>query len=327
MLYLCSVKDKDLSVSWVKVKGHSGVSGNMKADLAAGAASGFLFSLLADVCKHFLVAESTSVFGNVCHFVRDIFRSVCHACKEAGPGFDVVSNTMIVHINWVVTAMRTSTNNSIQKVAELENVGANHLEFVKSLFQHYCQYLGLTHNHISAKSAFNFYVNEKIAYLLGTLVNTESARETFYNKLIQNTSLPTNHNFASIITKINKKIEHYTQQRYPITYTSKGKGKLQTPAVTPKKIQPPTWKKTRVESPTAPFYYYTSGTAIHITTADASTSNATSTFGRFLFQSKQREEDLLESYDAYFEGFKSQLPIPLGLRCYWRFLVSFLKCC
>ncbi|KAG9301115.1 hypothetical protein G9A89_012498 [Geosiphon pyriformis] len=90
------------------------------------------------------------------------------------------------------------------------------------------------------KSAFNFYINKKIAYLLGTPVNTESARETFYSELIQNTSLSTNHNFASIITEINKEIEHHTQQRYPITYASKGKGKLQTSVITPKRIQPPT---------------------------------------------------------------------------------------
>ncbi|KAG9299351.1 hypothetical protein G9A89_013999 [Geosiphon pyriformis] len=84
--------------------------------------------------------------------------------------------------------------------------------------------------------------------VMGTPVNTESARETFYRELIQNTNLPTNHNFASIITEINKEIEHHTQQRYPITYVSKSKGKLQTPAVTPRKIQPPTWKKNRIES-------------------------------------------------------------------------------
>ncbi|KAG9306861.1 hypothetical protein G9A89_005762 [Geosiphon pyriformis] len=136
---------------------------------------------------------------------------------------------------------------------------------MKSLFQHYCQHLGLNHNHISVKSLFNFYINKRIAYLLGISVNTESAKETFYYKLIQNTSLPTNHNFASIITEINKEIEHYTQQRYPIIYSSKGKGKLQTPAVTPQWIQPPTWKKHRVESPTNPSYHYTPGSTIHIT--------------------------------------------------------------
>ncbi|KAG9288853.1 hypothetical protein G9A89_012182 [Geosiphon pyriformis] len=188
------------------------------------------------------------------------------------------------------------------KVAESENMGANHLGFVKFLFQHYYQHLGLTHNHISAESAFNFYINKKIAYLLRTSVNIESVRETFYNKLIQNTSLPTNHNFASIITEINKEIEHHTQQRYSITYTSKGKRKLQTPAITPQKIQPPTWKKTRVELPNNPSYYYTPRSAINILSTDTSTSNVTSAFGRFSFQSKQRKKDLLGPYEFTYQN-------------------------
>ncbi|KAG9285494.1 hypothetical protein G9A89_021825 [Geosiphon pyriformis] len=156
------------------------------------------------------------------------------------------------------------------KVTESENIRANHLEFAKSLFQYYCQHLGLTHNHISAELAFNFYVNKKITYLLGTSMNIESARETFYNELIQNTSLFTNHNFASIITEINKEIEHHTQQRYPITYT--------------------------IESSNNPSYHYTPGSAINISSTDASTLNTTSTFRCFPFQSKQRKEDLLEPY-------------------------------
>ncbi|KAG9301848.1 hypothetical protein G9A89_004527 [Geosiphon pyriformis] len=151
-------------------------------------------------------------------------------------------------------------------VAELESIGANHLGFVKSLFQHYCQHLRLNHNQISAESVFNFYINKKIAYLLGTPVNTKSAKETFYYKLIQNTSLPTNYNFTSIITEINKEIEHHTQQRYPITYVSKDKEKLQTLA------------KHKIESPTNPSYHYTPGSVINIASADTSTLNTTSTF-------------------------------------------------
>ncbi|KAG9287842.1 hypothetical protein G9A89_017437 [Geosiphon pyriformis] len=193
----------------------------------------------------------------------------------------------------------------IVTLAESKNIRANHLRFMKSLFQHYCQHLELTYNHISAESAFNFYVNKKIAYLLETSVNIKLVRETFYNELIQNTSLPTNHNFVSIITEINKEIEHHTQQRYPITYTSKDKEKLQTPAVTPQRIQPPTWKKTRVELPNNPSYYYTPRSAINISSTDVSTSNMTSAFGRFTFQSKQKKEDLLGLYSEYFEGFKS----------------------
>ncbi|KAG9302894.1 hypothetical protein G9A89_022310 [Geosiphon pyriformis] len=153
---------------------------------------------------------------------------------------------------------RTSTDNTKPKVTESENIGANHLGFAKSLFQHYF---------------FNFYVNEKISSLLGTPINTESARETFYRELIQNINLPTNHNFASIITEINKEIEHHIQQRYPITYASKGKGKLQTPAVTPQKIQPSAWKKNRVESPSNPSYYYTPESTINISSTDDHMAN------------------------------------------------------
>ncbi|KAG9286864.1 hypothetical protein G9A89_012414 [Geosiphon pyriformis] len=83
---------------------------------------------------------------------------------------------------------------------------------------------------------------------------------------------------------------------YPITYTNKGKGKLQTPAVTPQRIQPPTWKKTRVKSPNNSSYHYTSESVINISSTDASTSNATSTFEHFPFQTKQRKEDLLGLY-------------------------------
>ncbi|KAG9300726.1 hypothetical protein G9A89_023524 [Geosiphon pyriformis] len=209
---------------------------------------------------------------------------------------------------------KTSTDNTKPKVAESENIRANHLGFTKSLFQHYCQYLRLNHNHISAESAFNFYVNKKISSLLGTPVNTESARETFYKELIQNTNLPTNHNFASIITKINKEIEHHTQQRYPITYASKNKGKLQTPVVTPRKLQPPAWKKNRVESPSNPSYYYTPRSTINILSTDAFSSTATSVFEQFPFQSRQKKTELLRPYGEYFEGFNSQSSTPSGLR-------------
>ncbi|KAG9297127.1 hypothetical protein G9A89_019408 [Geosiphon pyriformis] len=98
------VRDKDLSVSWVKMKGHSGILGNVRADLAAEAASGSPFSLCANVREHFLVAEGVAVSGNAHHFVRNIFRSIRCACWEAGPGCDVVPDAMIGCIDWVVTA-------------------------------------------------------------------------------------------------------------------------------------------------------------------------------------------------------------------------------
>ncbi|KAG9290662.1 hypothetical protein G9A89_011625 [Geosiphon pyriformis] len=200
-----------------------------------------------------------------------------------------------------IILQKTSTNTNL-KVAESENIGANYLKFAKSLFQHYCQHLGLNHNHISAELAFNFYVNKRIAYLLEIPVNIELTREAFYSELIQNTNLPTNYNFVSIIMEINKEIEHHIQQRYPITYMSKGKEKLQTPA------------KTRVEFPTNPSYHYTPGSTINITSTSAATSNITSAFRQFSFQSKQRKAELLEPYGTYFEEFNSQLLTPSGLQ-------------
>ncbi|KAG9287801.1 hypothetical protein G9A89_017396 [Geosiphon pyriformis] len=187
-------------------------------------------------------------------------------------------------------------------VTESESIGANHLGFAKFLFQHYCQHLGLNYNQILAESAFNFYVNERIAYLLGTSVNTESVRKTFYHELIQNTSLPINYNFTSIITEINKKIEHHIQQRYPITYASKGKKKLQIPA-----------KKHRIESSTNPSYHYTSGSTINIALAGMSILNTTLIFEQFPFQNfritdpweptkleKEQEEEEEESENQKF---------------------------
>ncbi|KAG9288189.1 hypothetical protein G9A89_020495 [Geosiphon pyriformis] len=91
-----------------------------------------------------------------------------------------------------------------------------------------------------AKSAFNFYVNNKITKCLGGTVNIEAVRENFYTELFQHTNLPRNYSFAPIIKEINQIIERYTQQQFPITYTDKDKGRLQTPAVMPKEIQLPT---------------------------------------------------------------------------------------
>ncbi|KAG9285329.1 hypothetical protein G9A89_010804 [Geosiphon pyriformis] len=98
----------------------------------------------------------------------------------------------------------------------------------------------LNSNHYPAKSAFNFYVNDKITECLGETVNIKAARENFYTELFQHTNLPRNYSFAPIIKKINQTIEKYTQQQFPITYADKGKKRLQTPAVTPKEIQLPT---------------------------------------------------------------------------------------
>ncbi|KAG9303497.1 hypothetical protein G9A89_018393 [Geosiphon pyriformis] len=185
----------------------------------------------------------------------------------------------MAHCSAIIILQRTSINNNHPKVAESEIIGTNYLEFVKSLFQQYSQQLGLNNNHFPAESAFNFYVNNKITDCLEETVDIEFTRKNFYTELFQHTSLPRNYSFALIIREINQTIERYVQQQFPITYADKGKERLQTPAVTPKQIQPPIWKKTRVESPANPSYYYTLKSAINITSTGMSTLTITSTFG------------------------------------------------
>ncbi|KAG9295893.1 hypothetical protein G9A89_006632 [Geosiphon pyriformis] len=163
--------------------------------------------------------------------------------------------------------------------------------------QHQHKSKRLNNNHYPAKSAFNYYINDKITDCLGGTVNIESTRENFYMELFQHTSLPRNHSFAPIIREINQTIERYTQQQFPITYANKDKGKIQTPAAIPKEIQLSSWKKHRVESPTTPSYHYIPRNAINILSADTSTLN---------FQSKQQKEDLLRPYREEEEGSEDQ---------------------
>ncbi|KAG9286843.1 hypothetical protein G9A89_012393 [Geosiphon pyriformis] len=176
------------------------------------------------------------------------------------------------------------------------------------------QQLRLNNNHYLAESAFNYYVNDKITDCLRETVNIESARENFYTELFQHTSLPRNHSFPPIIREINQTIKKYVQQQFLIMYTDKGKGRLQIPAVMSKGIQLSTWKKQRIESPLYPSYYHTFRSTINILSADASTPNATSTFGQFSFQSKQKKVESLGPYSEYFEKFKTQSPMPLGIQ-------------
>ncbi|KAG9297758.1 hypothetical protein G9A89_011273 [Geosiphon pyriformis] len=113
---------------------------------------------------------------------------------------------------------RTSTNSNHPKVAKSENIGANHLEFTKSLFQQYSQQLGLNNNFFPAESAFNFYVNDKITDCLEGTVNIKSTRENFYTELFQHTRksikpLKDTHNNNSQLPMQTKKREEYKHQQ------------------------------------------------------------------------------------------------------------------
>ncbi|KAG9305285.1 hypothetical protein G9A89_007780 [Geosiphon pyriformis] len=102
-VYLDSQAAIDACVSEM-FKSHSGVADNVKADTLAGKAVDSLVFLPVGVQKHFLMAEGLAVSGNTHHFVRNVFRSVCRACWEAGPGHSIISRVLVGDVNWVSTS-------------------------------------------------------------------------------------------------------------------------------------------------------------------------------------------------------------------------------
>ncbi|KAG9301396.1 hypothetical protein G9A89_018068 [Geosiphon pyriformis] len=70
------IRRKNLDVSWIKIKGHSGVLGNKRADALAKTAAFSDFHLPLSISEQFLMAGDTAVSGNSRHFVCNVFRSV-----------------------------------------------------------------------------------------------------------------------------------------------------------------------------------------------------------------------------------------------------------
>ncbi|KAG9291175.1 hypothetical protein G9A89_013047 [Geosiphon pyriformis] len=81
---LSEISFDDLFVYWVKVKEHSGIPDNIRANVLAGEVAGSSFILSARVHEHFLMAKNSVVSSNTCH--------------------DVVPSTMLKDFNWHATA-------------------------------------------------------------------------------------------------------------------------------------------------------------------------------------------------------------------------------
>ncbi|KAG9284521.1 hypothetical protein G9A89_014125 [Geosiphon pyriformis] len=98
------VQYKDLTVYWIKVKSHSGVASNVKANTLAGEAADSPVFLPMSVQKQFLMVEGLAVSGNTHHFVWDVFRSVSRAHWKAGPDHNVISRVSVSNVDWVTTS-------------------------------------------------------------------------------------------------------------------------------------------------------------------------------------------------------------------------------
>ncbi|KAG9305881.1 hypothetical protein G9A89_016533 [Geosiphon pyriformis] len=79
---------------------YSGIGGNIKADAAAGVVICSQFSLSVEVREWLLIAEGSVMSDNVCHFVRNMFRSVCRIHWETGPDHNVIQSSLIKYVNW-----------------------------------------------------------------------------------------------------------------------------------------------------------------------------------------------------------------------------------
>ncbi|KAG9291305.1 hypothetical protein G9A89_021807 [Geosiphon pyriformis] len=99
------IHSKNLRVSWHKIKGHSGVSGNECANMIASTAFLLGWCLPSYVDKYFIVADSNIVSGNFRHFVHDIFCSVCHAYWEVGSGCKFLKNSLHSEIDWIHSSL------------------------------------------------------------------------------------------------------------------------------------------------------------------------------------------------------------------------------
>ncbi|KAG9298231.1 hypothetical protein G9A89_002719 [Geosiphon pyriformis] len=101
---------KNLDMNWVKVKGHSDVSGNVHANALAKNAAFSAWRLPHLVSKHFLCAGGTAVSSNSRHFVCNIFQSVHCACWKVGVGSRVVADSLHADVNWFKSSMVWHTN-------------------------------------------------------------------------------------------------------------------------------------------------------------------------------------------------------------------------
>ncbi|KAG9291688.1 hypothetical protein G9A89_022107 [Geosiphon pyriformis] len=96
---------KNLTVNWIKVKSHLGISGNEHADELAKNVALSTWHLLHLVSECFLRAGGNVVSENSRHFVCDVFRFIFCACWEVGSGFRILAAGLHNDVNWFKSSL------------------------------------------------------------------------------------------------------------------------------------------------------------------------------------------------------------------------------
>ncbi|KAG9291093.1 hypothetical protein G9A89_012965 [Geosiphon pyriformis] len=154
---ICS---KNLRVSWHKVKGHSGVSGNECDDEIAGIVSLSSWHLHSCLDEHFLVADSGVVSGNLRHFV------------QVGSGARFLKDDLLFDVDWFHSSMVWHPD-SHMVTGSTSRLSANaHTYFMKAL-----------HHQLPVavrKHLYNKYYPSVLCLYCG---NVESSNHVFFCKV------------------------------------------------------------------------------------------------------------------------------------------------
>ncbi|KAG9305922.1 hypothetical protein G9A89_016575 [Geosiphon pyriformis] len=127
------IHSKKLRVSFHKLKGYPGVSGNERANTIAGAASLSNWYLPPRLSEHFLSADVGIVSGNLRHFVCDIYHSICRAQWEVGSGSGVLVGSLSSEIDWLCSSLVWHSDLYMAADFTSRSSSSVHTYFIKSL--------------------------------------------------------------------------------------------------------------------------------------------------------------------------------------------------